>query len=203
MKRSIQPAIILLLMFTFHWVDAQTLSKDEKKRVVNLYEKAMEQTEEEIRGLSKEQLNFKPTAESWSIADCIEHLALSEDMFREMLQKELESPVDPSAAPDKKFDDKDVYAMITNREQKVKTSQPLEPSNKWESTKETMKAFKKSRRETHNFIQKTDKELRSHYFEMPFGKLDGYQMLLFGAGHQSRHNAQITEIKNNPDFPTS
>ena len=93
--------------------------------------------------------------------------------------------------------------MITNREQKVKTSEPLEPSNKRASTRETMKAYLTSRKETKKFIRKTEQDLRHHYFDLPFGTVDTYQMLIFGAGHQMRHNDQITEIKNHPDFPAS
>lgn len=163
----------------------------------------MAQTEEYIKGLSKEQLQFKPTAESWSIADCIEHLALSEHMFMDMIGTSLETPADPSRATEKQFDDKTLYNMITDRSQKVKTSAPLEPSNKWATTKETLKAYKQARRETENFVRKTKADLRNHYFESPLGTMDIYQMLLFGAGHQMRHNQQISEIKNHPEFPSS
>ena len=203
MKRVIQPSIVMLFIFIFGSLSAQTISKEEREKALALYDQAMKRTEEAVQGLSEEQLNFKPTPESWSIAECVEHLALSEDMFLQMLQKSLASPADPSKAPEQRLNDADVYDLITDRQQKVKTSEPLEPTHKWESTKATMKSLKDSRKETNKFIQKTDQDLRSYYYEMPFGSLDAYQMLLFGAGHQSRHNAQIQEIKNNPNFPTS
>lgn len=203
MKTMKAKALVLVFLLSFGLLAAQTITKEERNRAIGLYDQAMTQTEEQVKGLSKEQLNFKPSPESWSIAECIEHMALSEDMFRDMLGKTLEAPVDPAKENEKKFSDKELYAVITNREQKVKTSEPLEPSNKWSSTRETMKAYLASRKETKKFIRKTEQDLRHHYFDLPFGTIDTYQMLIFGAGHQMRHNDQITEIKNHPDFPAS
>lgn len=203
MKTLINRSLIIILLLTPCLSAAQTISKEERKRALNLYDRAMVQTEDHIKGLSKEQLQFKPNAESWSIADCIEHMTLSETMFMDMLGKSLETPADPSRAAEKKFDDKTLYNMITDRSQKAKTSAPLEPSNKWASTKETLKAYKQARWETEKFVRKTKDDLRNHYFELPIGTIDLYQMLLFGAGHQMRHNQQIAEIKNHPDFPSS
>lgn len=203
MKTLITRTMTFTLLLTFTFSFAQTISKEERKRALNLYDRAMSQTSEYIKGLSPEQLNFKPAEDSWSIADCVEHMALSETMFMDMLNKSLETPADPSKASMKSFDDKTLYNMITDRSQKVKTSAPLEPSNKWSSTKETFKAFKQARKDTEKFIRNTDSDLRNHYAELPIGPIDTYQMLLFGAGHQMRHNNQISEIMNHPDFPGS
>lgn len=203
MKTLINRSLTLILLLSFTLSTAQNINKDDRKKAINLYERAMDQTVEHLKGMSAEQLNFKPDAESWSIAECIEHMALSETMFMDMIGKTLQEPSNPERASEKPFDDKALYAMITSRDQKVKTQAPLEPSSKWGSTKEAMKAYKTSRKETLKFIRKTDADLRHHYFEMPFGIIDSYQMLIFGAGHQMRHNDQISEIMNHPDFPAS
>ncbi|THD69385.1 DinB family protein [Robertkochia marina] len=204
MKTKMSTILLIVMCLTINTADAQQgLTKEERKKAINLYDNAMAETDEVIEGLSAAQLRFKPTEDSWSIADCIEHLTLTEDMFMQMIEKSLETPADEAMKANKKFSDKEVFAMITNRDQKMQTQEPLEPSGKWGTTKETMKAFKSSRKQTANMIKKTDKDLRNHYFEFPFGTVDTYQLLIFGAGHQKRHNAQIMEIKNHPDFPTS
>lgn len=204
MKTTMSTILLIVMCLSLHTAAAQQgLTKEERKKAINLYDNAMAETDEVLQGLSAAQLQFKPSADSWSIADCIEHLALSEDMFMQMVQKSLETPADEAMSANKKFSDKEVFAMIVSRDQKMKTQEPLEPSGKWGTTKETMKAFKSSRKETAKMIRSTDKDLRNHYFEFPFGTVDTYQLLIFGAGHQKRHNAQIMEIKNHPDFPTS
>ena len=204
MKTTMSTILLIVMCLGLSTATAQQgLTKEERKKAINLYDNAMAETDEVIEGLSAAQLQFKPTEDSWSIADCIEHLTLSEGMFMQMIEKSLDTPADEAMSANKKFSDKEIFAMIVNRDQKMQTQEPLEPSGKWGTTKETMKAFKNSRKQTANMIKKTDKDLRNHYFEFPFGTVDTYQLLIFGAGHQKRHNAQIMEIKNHPDFPTS
>ena len=203
MKKYISHLVVFTLILNLGALNAQGLTKEEKIKAENLYDNAMAETKEYVKGLSEAQLQFKPSAESWSIAECIEHLALSEELFMQMITKSLQTPEDAAKREEVKLNDTEIYNMITNRDQKIQTQDPLKPSQKWGDTKATMKALKDSRKETISFIKKNGKNLRYHYFQFPFGTVDAYQLLIFGAGHQKRHNAQIMEIKNHPDFPTS
>ncbi|WP_224484273.1 DinB family protein [Robertkochia aurantiaca] len=176
------------------------ISRDDKKRAVNSLEKAKEETLDLVEGLSKEQLSFKPSEDSWSIAECVEHLAITEEMMLDMIAKTLEQEGDPAKKAQIK-DDKDIYGMITDRSQKVKTSEPMEPSNKYGSFKDTRKAFAKNRSATVKYLEKTDANLRNHFQDMPFGPVDAYQLFLFDAGHNIRHNEQIKEIMAHSEYP--
>jgi len=42
---------------------------------------------ETFRGLSAEQLNWKPNPKNWSIAQCLEHLIVTNDLYFENIQK--------------------------------------------------------------------------------------------------------------------
>ena len=67
---------------------------------------------------------------------------------------------------------------------------------------ELAKAFEDSRKATMTYLQKTNDDLRDHFFDHPaFGPLDGYQWLLLISGHSARHTAQIGEVKADPNFP--
>jgi hypothetical protein len=58
-----------------------------------------------------------------------------------------------------------------------------------------------TRATTEDFLNKTP-DLREHAIDSPFGKkLDGYEWVLFIAGHSDRHTKQILEVKSNPNFP--
>src|SRR5260370_24147043 len=48
-----------------------------------------------VAGLSDVQWNFKPAPERWSIAECAEHIAVSEDAIFEFVQKTVKSPAEP------------------------------------------------------------------------------------------------------------
>jgi len=45
-----------------------------------------------IAGLAEDQLHFKPRAEDWSIADCVEHLAVTEDLMFALLANGTANP---------------------------------------------------------------------------------------------------------------
>ena len=51
------------------------------------------------------------------------------------------------------------------------------------------------------YIKSTKDDLRNHYSKMPFGTLDGFQIVIFMTGHTARHTAQIESIKAEPNFP--
>ena len=58
---------------------AQTpISADERKALLTDLKNTEKGLMTAIKGLSTEQLNFKPTADAWSIAECVEHIAISE-----------------------------------------------------------------------------------------------------------------------------
>ncbi|TRZ45978.1 DinB family protein [Robertkochia solimangrovi] len=196
----------LIILFAFLYagtanVSAQDMTKDERKKAINMLENSRDQLLEDIRGLSDEQLNFKPDETSWSIAECVEHITTTEDQFMTMLEKGLEEPANPERRSEVKFDDNSVYKMITDRSTKFKTSEPLEPTEKYGDFKSTLKAYKSTRNNTLKYVRSSKDDLRNHYMAFPFGTVDMYQLLIFDAGHNMRHNEQIAEIMANPSFP--
>jgi hypothetical protein len=44
-------------------------------------------------------------------------------------------------------------------------------------------------------------DMRSHFANMPLGKLDGFQSFLFMIGHSERHLAQLKEVKADAKYP--
>ena len=155
-----------------------------------------------LEGLNAEELNFKPTPESWSIAECVEHLAISEGMFGGMLTGALKTPADPSKRDSVQISDEKLMGMISSREKKVKTGEAFVPTGKFGSHEETVKAFLTMRGEYIAYLKTTTDDLRNHYGQLPFGTIDGLQILLFMSGHTERHVAQMEEVMANENFPS-
>lgn len=151
-----------------------------------------------VKGLSDTQLNFKATPESWSIAECVEHIAKSENIIWGMVEGPLKSPATEAKNA---MTDEALVGMITNRDQKIKTKEIFEPTGAYGSTKEALKEFTTKREEHIKYVQGTSEELRMHFNDMPFGKMDTYQAIIFMSGHTARHTAQIDEVKANANFP--
>jgi hypothetical protein len=199
MKKILLPVIALCLL----GFGPTSTKLTDQERVIGALEltKTHAYMMETLNGLSEEQLNFKSSPESWSIAECVEHLAISENALDQMLQESLKTPADPSKRADVKMTDKELMAMIRSRDTKVKTSEPFEPSGKFGSYEESLKAFQSKRKEHIIYMETTEDDLRNHYGQMPFGTIDAYQILMFISGHTERHVKQMEEVKADKNFP--
>ena len=199
MKKVLTPLIALLLLS--FGITGEKLTDEEREKAVTKLTKTHEYLMTTLEGLSEAQLNYKSSPESWSIANCVEHLTISENAFSEMLQGTLAAMADENLKASATMTDEEIYAMISSREKKVQTSEPFEPSGKFGSHEETLAAFTAKRLEHIEYLKTTEDDFRSHYKEMPFGTIDAYQMVLFMAGHTERHVKQMEEVKADENFP--
>jgi len=117
------------------------LTDEERQMTVDHLEKTHEGLVNTVTGLSEAQLNFKPTPDSWSVAECVEHIAISENMIGGMLEGALQAPANAAMRDSVNMTDEQLLGMITNRTQKIKTSEAFEPSGKFGSHQETVEAF--------------------------------------------------------------
>jgi DinB superfamily len=178
-----------------------SLSDAERKYALNLLQETKENLLTKVKGLTAEQLNFKADEASWSVAECVEHIAISENNIFGFAQMGLKEPADPSKRTEVKMTDEDIVKMISDRSTKRKTQEAFEPTGKFGSFDATLSEFKTKRDNCISYIKSTSDDLRNHYNDFPFGKLDTYQTILFMAAHSRRHTDQIDEIINNPNFP--
>jgi hypothetical protein len=175
------------------------LTEQERKFAWDELTRTKENLLNSIKGLSKEQLNYKATPTSWSIAECTEHLAISENNIWGAFDGCMKAPADPAKRSELKFSDTDLMKMITDRSFKVKTNERFEP--KGASHEESVSDFTAKRDAHLEYVKTTKEDLRGHVAQMPFGMLDGYQIVIFMSGHTARHTAQIEEVKTDPNYP--
>jgi len=192
--------MVALVTMSFN-VPSPGLTDAERDFASKYLQETKEDLLKKVKGLSPEQLNFKADPNSWSIAECVEHIASSESNIFGFAQQALQQQADPSFRKDVKTSDEAVINMITDRTHKVKTQHDLEPTNKFGSFEASLKEFKTKRDDNIKYVKTTSDDLRNHYNDMPFGKIDTYQTILFMAAHSKRHTEQIIEVMNNPGFP--
>lgn len=181
---------------------AGALGQGDRKILLDHLNQSASDFRDSIKGLSSEQWNYKPSPEVWSVAECAEHIALTEDLLRDMVeQKILTSPPSPErVAEGKPLDDK-VLKMITDRSVKAKAPEPLKPTGQFTTPDAALEKFQQSRNKTIALVKSRD-DLREHAApHFVFKELDAYQWLLYLSGHTMRHTAQIREVKATPDFP--
>jgi hypothetical protein len=179
---------------------AASLTEAEKREGLAQLERTRAGVVEATKGLSEAQWKFKPGPDRWSVAEVLEHIALSEDMLFENTSKQVMTA--PAGAPDRdhKAGDSFVLKVIPDRSQKAQAPDPLVPTGRW-SPQEALDHFLKSRARTVGFLKSTP-DLREHVVDSPIGQpLDAYQWLLFTSAHSERHTKQILEVKADPNFP--
>ena len=136
--------MILLSLFIYGTAQAQTpMTKEEKNFAVKYLNETSSEMMKTVKGLSDEQLKFKPNAESWSVEECLKHIAISEaNLWAGFIEAALAKDPDPSKRSSVGMNDEQVIGMIESRAQKVKTFAPFEPQNKPEDFKTVLKEFK-------------------------------------------------------------
>lgn len=155
-----------------------------------------------IKNLRNDQLDFKPSPDQWSIRECVEHLAVAEKGLFEMMKGNLTQPAEPEKYKAIKITDEVVEKMMSDRSNKVKTSEMLEPKGRFKTIEEATKAFLTEREAHIQYVKTTKDDLRAHVTPHPaFKALDCYQWLIILYAHTKRHTLQIEEIKSNPNFP--
>ena len=177
------------------------LTDAERKAAMEYMKATKEKLVNALKGLTEEQLNFKASPESWSVAECVEHIAFSETALFGMLEGTLKEAANAARRSEVKMTDDGIKGMITNRTQKIKTPEMFEPKKQFGSMEGSLKAFIVKREANMEYAKTTQDDLRNHYAVMPFGTMDSYQLLLFIAGHTARHTAQIEEVMTNANFP--
>lgn len=178
------------------------LTKKEKRFAINYLTETRDYLVTTVNGLTDAQFNYKSSPDRWSIKECLQHIAAAE----EGLWKACEGSLQAAAAPEKrseiKVTDEDLIKRITDRSQKAKAPEMLQPDKSPYATPEAaLKAFESNRNKLIKFMRQTKDDMRNHIWASPLGTMDTYQVVLLISAHSSRHTQQIIELKNDAGFP--
>ena len=194
---------ILILALIMAPLGAQTLSQSERDFAISNFHASRKMFLDSIAGLSEAQWKFKPAPDRWSIAECAEHIAQSEDMLYQLVtEKILKSEPAPREKPASREQDEALLKGVRDRSVKANAPEFLQPTGRWPVRKEIVAHFNESRDRSIDFVKTTQDDLRAHSTPHPkLGTLDAYQWLVLISGHTERHTAQIGEVKADPGFP--
>lgn len=192
-----------MILVGFSAVAQQKLTKEEKSTAINHLKQTQSELLIAVKDLSEDQLNYMPDEGAWSIAQIVEHIAISENNIFGIVEMALKNEPDPSKRSEVMISDEQLLAMISSRDKKVTTRPEFEPTNSFGSFQGSLDAFNAKRKSNIAFVKKTKEDLRNRYFDFPFGKVDAYQTILFMSGHTQRHMKQIVEVIRSEGFPSS
>jgi hypothetical protein len=203
-----KPFTRLLIAIAFFWaageVRSQSLSQAERDLLISHLEKSRANLEQATTGLSPAQWTFKPGVFRWSVAECVEHIALAEDFLFSILNERVMKAPAPTAPKDPieaGKADQGILNLGIDRSSRFQAPEPTRPKHQAATPQELLKRFYASRSRTLDFARSTQ-DLRAHCAETPLGKCtDGYQWLLLMTAHSERHTRQLLEVKADPKFP--
>lgn len=135
--------------------------------------------------------NQRPAEDRWSVSEVVEHLAIVEDRICTLLKRQLSQP---SETPVEGMTTITVEFLL-DRNQKRVASESSQPSGALE-TEEALDALDRIRAETCETVRASE-SFPLDRVSMPhplLGPLDFHNWIIFLAGHEMRHAAQIREI---------
>ena len=200
MKKSL---IILAVISLFGFKPVENpLTKQERDFAIQYMVQTRDAILQDVKGLSPAQLNYKADSTRWSVAQCVEHIALAENGIMMGIQMVLQSPADPTKRDSVKLTDPQVMSFLTDRSRKFQAPEMLKPDGRLGSYQAALDSFVARRNRNIQFVTTTQEDMRNHYFIIPgLAYLDDYQGILFLTAHSKRHTLQLEEVKASPGFP--
>jgi DinB superfamily len=178
------------------------INAEERQYLVNLLEGSMSKFERSIANLGENQLNFRPKQGKWTIAECIEHITLTEQSFPKIVETELAKPAEPSRRSEIKISNESIRKRLNFRLFKANSPEKWQPTHQFGTTETALTLLRGQRQATIAYIKTTEDDLRHHFWRhMATGVVDLYQTLIVLSAHLERHTKQIEAIKSARRFP--
>jgi hypothetical protein len=196
MREAATIAAALGLLVAGSGVTAGPLTALERQRLIAHLEMTERWLSDEVSRLSPAQLAFKPSADSWTIMQVIDHPVVVGPIYWQDLQRAMHGPPGTVTAAD--TDAEILWYGIdrTNREKAI----PSEvPKGQLRDLRQGLEAIRKQHAQLRQYISTTTDDLRSRVVERQGS--DAYQWALLISTHEQRHILQIREIKADPKFP--
>lgn len=194
---------LLLVVTGVESISAKTVTKEERDAAVKYLKLTKKLFLDSVKGLSDEQLKWKPAPDKWSVFEVSEHIALAESFLFDFITGQvMKSPANAAKTTNVTMDQ--IMQKVPDRTNKFQAPEPIKPDKSpWKSMKDTVAAFEQRRDTTLKFMEKGNDDMREHFFMNPAfnSELDAYLWIAFLSGHTERHVKQILEVKANPNFP--
>lgn len=150
-------------------------------------------------GLTSTRAQLKPSAESWSIEEIVEHVAVAEHGMYRLITELHERSDDPHEAESAVS-----LARAGDRKMTPLAAPPrVFPKGRFGRLHGAMKQFLENRERTIEFVRNCPEDLLFRLIRHPLGVLNGRDCLSVLTYHPSRHIEQIDEIKSAAGFPAS
>ncbi len=157
----------------------------------------------EIANLRLDQWTFRPDDETWSIAECADHIANIEKRVFSMVSDRMQSAQpNPERAAEVQKKTPWILEAVPSRHERVKVPAGIENTSHSATPQEFAELFEQRRAALLKYVSETDHAMHDRVApHMIFKDLDGCQWILMISLHSQRHAAQIADVKSHPAYP--
>jgi hypothetical protein len=173
-----------------------TMTAGDRQRLLAHLEMTARWLGNELDGLTREQLAFKMTPDSWTITEVVEHLAIAEPQYWQRVQDSMKQPPNTEKL---EATDAGILWYGIDRTNRARTGEARVPKGKFSDIRESHAEFRKLRATMRDYATSTKDDLRSR--KLLEGNMDVYQWFLMISTHSQRHILQIHEIKAHANYP--
>jgi hypothetical protein len=159
--------------------------------------------------LSYDQLNWKPAADSWSIAECVDHLAVTNKLYlaeieKQFAKEQIKTNCSVTLVKHRLISKFIIKSVSPNSIKKVRTFQVFMPSQS-NYSEDVFSKLKEIQQSLINLISSyTDLNLNKYVMSSPaakFVKENFCDVLEIIRLHDRRHFNQAQRVLNHPNFP--
>jgi DinB superfamily len=157
----------------------------------------------EIAGLRPDQWTFRPDDETWSIAECADHIASIEKLTFSLVSKRMQTaPPNPQRGAEVQRKTPWILEAVPSRLARVKVPPGIENTSHSATPQDFADLFRDRRAALLKYVSETQDPMHDRVAPHPiFKDLDGCQWILMISLHSQRHTAQIAEVKSHPGYP--
>lgn len=145
-----------------------------------------------LDGVSEDVAAQAPAPGRWSMLECVEHLAVSEDYL--LSQIAASRPSDRAVANPER--EARIVAAGLDRTRAFASPEVGKPTGRFRTMEEAIRHFLAARERTIRLVESCQDDLRLKLTSHPIaGTVNCYEVLLMIAAHPRRHAEQIKEIR--------
>lgn len=201
LKRTTGRWLLTLLVITglAGTITDSSLSQKERKQAITLIKSSKAAILSSITGLSREQMNYKPSPAEPSIGELLMTMVALEKKCSDEIKAVMEKPSDSEdrlkiTLTDDQLLAKDNYTLCKALAEEM-------PQDKWKNPDEALKKFITLRNQHIKYIRSSTEDLRNHVLHTPAGWIDCYQYYLLLADRSNYVAEKIEQLKSSPSFP--
>jgi hypothetical protein len=169
------------------------MTEEEIQATLGSLQKGPADLQRALNGVSREQAQRIPALGRWSILQCVEHIALTEDFLFSSIAS-AKSAASPFINADR---ESRIVARGADRSRPVEAPESVRPCGRFSSADQALRHFLDGREESLRYAAAhLHQDLRCRITSHPlFGAVNVYEVLLLMAVHVQRHVNQIHEIR--------